>query len=87
MAISQNLQFKKKAVFLLPKITLMARFAPGYAEKTKGGERMSKKKRPPKVVEDMLAISQEKHATDVLGSWTGVPWNPEDAPVQDADDL
>ena len=48
---------------------------------------MSKKKRPPKVVEDMLAISQEKHATDVQGSWTGVPWNPEESPVQDADDL
>ncbi len=26
-------------------------------------------------------------ATDPLGSWTGIPENPEELPVQDADDL
>lgn len=26
-------------------------------------------------------------ATDPLGSWTGIPENPEEMPVQDADDL
>lgn len=26
-------------------------------------------------------------ATDVLGSWTGIPADPEEEPVQDVDDL
>ena len=32
--------------------------------------------------------AQERSHTDVLGSYTGVPWDDDDeAPVQDADDL
>ena len=46
-----------------------------------------KKKHRGKAVDKILQESQEKNPTDVLGSWTGVPWNPEEAPVQDADDL
>ena len=38
-------------------------------------------------VRKILEEAQEKHPTDVLGSWTGVPWDPEEEPVQDADDL
>lgn len=48
---------------------------------------MKKKKRRPELVEEILQESKAKHPTDVLGSWTGVPWNAEDTPVQDADDL
>ena len=48
---------------------------------------MGKKKHRGKAVDKILQESQEKNPTDVLGSWTGVPWNPEEAPVQDADDL
>ena len=73
--------------FLLPEITLILRRAPGHAEKTKGGRFMGKKKHHGKAVDKILQESQEKTPTDVLGSWTGVPWNPEEAPVQDADDL
>ena len=47
---------------------------------------MGKKKHRGKAVDKILQESQEKNPTDVLGSWTGVPWNPEEAPVQDADD-
>ena len=76
-----------KQVDALPKITLILRRAPGHDEKTKGGRFMGKKKHRGKAVDKILQESQEKNPTDVLGSWTGVPWNPEEAPVQDADDL
>ena len=32
-------------------------------------------------------IKIETSKTDPLGSWTGVPCDPEDEPIQDADDL
>lgn len=48
---------------------------------------MSKKKHRGKAVDKILKESQKKNPTDVLGSWTGVPHNPNEAPVQDADDL
>lgn len=48
---------------------------------------MSKKKHREKAVDKILKESQKKNPTDVLGSWTGVPHNPNEAPVQDADDL
>lgn len=32
-------------------------------------------------------LSMENISTDPNGSWTGVPLNPFDVPVQDADDL
>lgn len=35
----------------------------------------------------ILRQAQVRSQTDVLGSWTGVPWDEEDEPVQDADDL
>ena len=30
---------------------------------------------------------KQKSRTDPLGSWTGVPWDEDEEPVQDADDL
>lgn len=46
---------------------------------------------PPKRHKDMVeAIIRQAQASspcDPLGSWTGVPWDEEDTPVQDADDL
>lgn len=44
-------------------------------------------KRHRDMVEAILHQAQEKTPTDVLGSWTGIPWDPDDEPVQDADDL
>ena len=41
----------------------------------RGGDKMKKKEQP------------EKIQTDPLGSWTGVPEDPFQIPVQDADDL
>ena len=46
-----------------------------------------KKKRPPDLVEAIIAQQRKKDSTDVLGSYTGVPWDEWDEPVQDADDL
>lgn len=45
------------------------------------------KKRASELVEAILEEQRKKDRTDVLGSWTGVPWDDEDTPVQDADDL
>ena len=45
------------------------------------------KKRPPDLTEAIIAEQRRKNPTDVLGSWTGVPWDENDEPVQDADDL
>ena len=37
---------------------------------------------------DILVRRAQLHSeTDVLGSWTGVPWDEGEEPVQDADDL
>ncbi len=44
-------------------------------------------KRPNEMLEAILRQAQEKNRTDVLGSWTGVPWDEWEEPVQDADDL
>ena len=44
-------------------------------------------KRPPDLVEAIICEQRRRDPTDVLGSWTGVPWDPDDEPVQDADDL
>ena len=49
-----------------------------------GGERM---KRPKDMVRAILREQQKKNPTDPLGSWTGVPFNEDEEPVQDADDL
>ena len=51
-----------------------------------------KKKKPPvhniQHLCDMAHIADRDASTDVLGSYTGVPWDDEwDVPVQDADDL
>lgn len=46
-----------------------------------------KRKRPDALVEAIIAEQRRKDPTDVLGSYTGVPWDEWDDPVQDADDL
>ena len=46
-----------------------------------------KKKRPQELVDAIIAEQRRKDRTDVLGSYTGVPWDEFDEPVQDADDL
>lgn len=44
-------------------------------------------KRPKVMVDALVESARQRSHTDVLGSWTGVPWDEEDEPVQDADDL
>jgi len=39
------------------------------------------------VEETLKDMSRLAFSTDPLGSWTGVPTDPEEEPVQDADDL
>ena len=45
------------------------------------------KRRPPDLTDVIIAEQRRKNLTDVLGSYTGVPWDELDEPVQDADDL
>lgn len=45
------------------------------------------KRRPPDLTEAIIREQRRKTPTDVLGSYTGVPWDELDEPVQDADDL
>ena len=61
----------------------------GRILQAKEGLQMSerKRKRPANLVEEIIAEQRKKDPTDVLGSWTGVPWDEWDEPVQDADDL
>ena len=44
-------------------------------------------KRPNDLVNAIIDEQRWKDPTDVLGSWTGVPWDEWEEPVQDADDL
>ena len=44
-------------------------------------------KRANDLVDAIIAEQRRKDPTDVLGSWTGVPWDEWEEPVQDADDL
>lgn len=44
-------------------------------------------KRPRDLVEAIIREQRRKNASDPLGSWTGVPWDEWEEPVQDADDL
>lgn len=46
-----------------------------------------KPKRHDKMAEAIIRQAREKTPTDVLGSWTGVPWDEWEEPVQDVDDL
>ena len=50
-------------------------------------ERRQNKKRPIEMVDAIIAEQRKKDPTDVLGSYTGVPWDEWDDPVQDADAL
>lgn len=50
-------------------------------------QRRQKRNRPADLVEAIIAEQRRKDPTDVLGSYTGVPWDEWDDPVQDADDL
>ena len=50
-------------------------------------DRRQNKKRPIEMVDAIIAEQRKKDPTDVLGSYTGVPWDEWDDPVQDADDL
>lgn len=46
------------------------------------------KKRPKELVDAIIMEARKKNPYDVLGSYTGVPWDDDwDVPVQDADDL
>jgi len=49
--------------------------------------KQKQKKRPIDLTEAIIAEQRRKNLTDVLGSYTGVPWDEMDEPVQDADDL
>ena len=51
-----------------------------------GGMHM-RPKRHRDMTEAIIRQQQEKNPWDVLGSWTGVPWDEDETPVQDADDL
>jgi len=44
-------------------------------------------KRHNELVQALIREARRKNPTDVLGSYTGVPWDEDEAPVQDADDL
>lgn len=46
-----------------------------------------KRRRPQDLVDAIIAEQRKKDRTDVLGSYTGVPWDEWEEPVQDADDL
>ncbi len=46
-----------------------------------------KPRRPRDLAEAIIAEQRRKDRTDVRGSWTGVPWDEWEEPVQDADDL
>ena len=50
-------------------------------------QRKQNKHRPIELVDAIIAEQRKKDSTDVLGSYTGVPWDEWDDPVQDADDL
>ena len=44
-------------------------------------------KRPKELVNSIIREQRKKNPTDPLGSWTGVPEDEHEEPVQDADDL
>ncbi|MGN0778274.1 MAG: hypothetical protein ACI4MJ_03925 [Aristaeellaceae bacterium] len=44
-------------------------------------------RRPKDMVKAIIREQQKKNPTDPLGSWTGVPLDEDEEPVQDADDL
>ena len=46
-----------------------------------------KGRRPQALVDAIIAAQRTKDRTDVLGSYTGVPWDEWEEPVQDADGL
>lgn len=46
-----------------------------------------KRRRPNELVDAIIAEQRKKDPTDPLGSYTGVPWDEWEEPVQDADDL
>lgn len=49
---------------------------------------MSEKKQPRRNRElEQVLTQRQKSRTDPQGSWTGVPWDEDEEPVQDADDL
>ena len=50
-------------------------------------ERKQSRRRPAEMADAIIAEQRKKDPTDVLGSYTGVPWDEWDDPVQDADDL
>ncbi len=51
------------------------------------GVTMFKRKRKPPAEEARAMSDFQSVKTDPQGSWTGVPDDPHDVPVQDADDL
>lgn len=50
-------------------------------------EKQNKKRRPPMSPPVEAMLDTPPSHTDVQGMYTGVPWDEQDEPVQDADDL
>ena len=67
----------------------MARDAPKFARKVKGRSVQIMEKKPQTWQRrGVFALVSKRLPSDVLGSYTGIPEDPEDEqPVQDADDL
>ena len=58
-----------------------------HGEKEVDAAMAERPKRPLDLVNAIIDEQRRKNQTDVLGSWTGVPWDEWEEPVQDADDL
>ncbi len=65
----------------------LAKKGASYPRKEECSMTMKPKKRPPEMVDAIIAEQRRRNHTDVLGSYTGVPWDEWEEPVQDADDL
>ena len=56
-------------------------------EKSSGGESIMMNKREIPYIDPLTPFDRSILAADPLGSYTGIPINPGEQPVQDADDL
>ena len=50
-------------------------------------EKQNRPRRSAEMTEAIIREQRRKNPNDVLGSYTGVPWDEWEEPVQDADDL
>lgn len=53
----------------------------------KSNKRINNKPIVNELIKTMSEVAHEPDSTDIDGSWTGVPYDNFDIPVQDADDL